>query len=305
MKFDTLNCLSTMVCGAGLLTLTACSNGTEMGVGDAAAVDSAYAALVAEAAACGRALDECMDEAGDDMAAISSCSDELAACTSAKGPALERLGQVARECAHEKNACVETAMGDGAAIMDCISEMHACIGEAKPVRADLDAGVGGGRPAGKDMCLDSLLSCIEEDEKEPPVCAEDARGCLMAMLPNPAAAMTDEKPDMPGKAAVMMDGDDDAEPLGGTSKGQEVADEHDEDAAASDEPGDAQAKGNGAGQSKAEEQAAMADAASGGAEAKARGEAMKACLEELRLCMEAGDGTQDCAASLRVCRDML
>jgi hypothetical protein len=266
------------------------------------AVETAYAALVADVASCAKEVKSCVDAAGDDEVAVDTCRDEFATCRQDAGKgSVDKLANAARSCTAKRKECVAAAPDDRAS---CHEEQRACLSASRDEKKDDgdDAGPDGdARKAARSDCLDELHICVQADGPAN-ACAEQVRTCVVDSVPTALAVVPkDDKgkgSSKRGDAGVGGGKPDKADAADGGVRGKpEKA-----DGGVRGKP----EKADGGVRGKPEK----ADATDGGVPDgggdddgdKGTMSDARVCVDTFQACIEADNAARACARSLKDCR---
>lgn len=282
---------------ATIACLAACSQSSAPSTSDNT-VETAYAALVADAANCAKQVKTCLDAAGSDDAAVSTCRAEFGTCRESAGKrAANELAGAVRSCTSRQNECVRAAEHGEAG--SCQDELRMCLGAAHADNRDDDDAGTDERKAKRADCLDELHACVKADGPAN-ACSEKVRMCVVDSVPSPLEVAPeddeDEASDEDTDTSTDEDADeagDDAEAMGSAGSGMPS-----DPGAGHGKPADAGNSGKGSNKSDA---GAPEEKASKG-RGMAKKTAARMCVETFSACVDAGTAARSCAASLKECR---
>jgi hypothetical protein len=248
----------------GLSLLSACGGSSTPASTDSS-VDAAYAALVADAANCGKQVKSCVDAAGTDATALDACRTQFDSCRESVGNHVANsLAGAVTACTSSHNECVR--QGHGAAADGCHDDLEMCLRAAHPDtgRDDEDGGVdeAGGKP---EDCLDELHRCVDASGSAK-TCADEVRSCVVDSMPT-------------ADQVVPKDDSDDGDQ-------------------ADDEGMSGEA---GHGMSGAAGKSGSSHAPDAGAKGSAAKSAAEQCVEALSTCIDGGSAPRTCAQNLKTC----
>jgi hypothetical protein len=254
-------------------------------------VSTAYQALVAEMAACGQQIAECVRGTQGDAAALAGCRDQREACVMAGAPEVNAIAAAARACTEAQRECVSSSDDR----MACSAELRACLGVPDSAPDQGAAGSPGGETgAAVRDCVAELHTCLEGDG-EPQTCAQQVHTCVADALPSAAALMPgmpedpgmagDHVPEDPGMAGDHMPEDP------GAPEDPGMAGDH-----MPEDPGMPADPGSAGGMPE--------DVPAGGGRPEGLPEPAQAavmCLEAFMDCAESDAPPSDCVEALRAC----
>lgn len=262
------------MCMVAAAWFTACSSAPSTSSPTEDSVDTAYAALVADMANCGKQVKTCVEAAGSDQDALGVCRADFDSCRESAGKnASGKLASAVRACTSEQNSCVRSAAHGEAG--SCQDALRVCLRAAHPKHdADADAGSDEGDGRGKPAdCLDELHVCVKADGPAN-TCAENVRQCVRDAMP---------------KADEVVPADD--------------ADDSDETDESADEPKEPKSHGKPAqaGSSAAPGNSAAAGNSGAAHGSKGKMSAARMCVDALSACVDSGSAPRTCAQTLKQC----
>ena len=258
-------------------------------------VSTAYQQLVADMAACGQQIAECVREAQGDATALDACRDEREACTMAGAGPVSAIADAARACAEARRECVS----GGGEPQDCAAELRTCLGARDTGGGRPDAGAqGGATGAAVRDCVAELHACVDAGTA-PNECAQNIRACVAEALPSAAALGMPADPGMAGDhmpADPGQPGDPGQPADAGMPADPGMAGDHmPADPGMPGDPGQPADAGMPSDVPRAPGDLPVPD------DLPEPAQAAIACLEAFQSCVTAGAPPQDCVETLRAC----